>query len=341
MLAAGHGTADDLMEHFTKSVLESGLLVKDIIQVSMDGPNVNWKFFGDLRKKIGDDYGTALINIGSCGLHVVHNSFKSGMDATGWQVSSFLSSLHYLFKDAPARKEDLFTTTGSRLMPLKFVSHRWLENVPVCERALKLWDNIAAYVKAAEAGKVNKPKNKSYEVIKDCLKDPCFIAKLHFFKCVASQLQPFLSKYQTDRPMIPFLSDDLCLILRSWMRRFIKPDQLETSADKLVKIDVADHKIHMSNKRVDIGFASEKLKGTGDCKPSERQKMEFRMECKTSLMELLKKMLQKCPVSYSLVRHLSCLNPVMMATKKGRLFKQIQEGLDIAAKLWQSGGQRL
>ena len=148
MLAAGHGTADNLMEHFTKSVLESGLSVKDIIHVSMDGPNVHWKFFGALRKKIGDDYWTALINIGSCGLHVVHNSFKSGMDPTGWQVSSFLSSLYYLLKDAPARKEDLF--------PLKFVSHRWLENVPVCGRALKLWDNIAAYVKAADAGKVNK-----------------------------------------------------------------------------------------------------------------------------------------------------------------------------------------
>ena len=329
------------MEHLTKSVLESGFSVKDIIQVSMDGPNVNWKFFGDLKKKIGDDYGTALINIGSCGLHVVHNSFKSGMDATGWQVSSFLSSLYYLFKDAPARKENLFATTGSTLMPLKFASHRWLENVPVCERALKLWDNIAAYVKAAEAGKVNKPKNKFYEVIKDCLKDPCFIAKLHFFKCIASQLQPFLSKYQTDRPIIPFLSDDLCLIIRSLLRRFIKPDQLDTSDDKLVKIDVSDQKIHVSYKRVDIGFAREKRKGTGDCKPSERQIMESTMECKTSLVELLKKMLQKCPVSYSLVRHFSCLNPVMMATKKGRFFKQIQEGFGIAAKLWQSRRQRL
>ena len=84
----------------------------------------------------------------------------------------------------------------------------------------------------------------------------------------ASQLQPFLSKYQTDRPMIPFLSDDLCLTIRSLMRRFIKSDQLETSDDKLVKIDVADHNIHVSHKRVDIGFASEKLKSTDGCKPS-------------------------------------------------------------------------
>ena len=105
MLAAGHATTDNLMEHFTKSVLETGLSVKDMIQVSIDGPNVNWKFFGDLRKKIGDNYGTALINVGSCDLHVVRNSFKSGMDATGWQLSSFSSSLYYLFKDAPPRKK--------------------------------------------------------------------------------------------------------------------------------------------------------------------------------------------------------------------------------------------
>lgn len=119
------------MEHFSKSVLESGLSVKDIIQVTMDGPNVNWKFFEDLQKKVANDYGNTLINIGSCGLHVVHNSFKRGMEATGWQVSSFLSSFHYLFKNAPARKEDLVSTSGSTLMPLKFVNHRWLENVPV------------------------------------------------------------------------------------------------------------------------------------------------------------------------------------------------------------------
>lgn len=43
--------------------------------------------------------------------------------------------------------------------------------------------------------------------------------------------------------------------------------------------------------------------------------MEFRMESKTCLIRLLEKMLEKCPASYSL-RHLSCLNPVKMASNK-------------------------
>ena len=81
------------MDHCTKSVLEIGLQAKNIIQVRIDGPSVKLKFYGELRKGVNADYGTTLINIGSCGLHVVRNIFKRGMDATGWQVCLFLSSL--------------------------------------------------------------------------------------------------------------------------------------------------------------------------------------------------------------------------------------------------------
>lgn len=55
------------------------------------------------------------------------------------------------------------------------------------------------------------------------------------------------------------------------MRRFIKSDILKDASDEqLVKIKVADQKIHVIHKKVDVGFASEKLKGTGNCKPSEK-----------------------------------------------------------------------
>ena len=66
----------------------------------MDGPSVNWKFFTDMKKKlVADDYETILINIGSRGLHIVLNSFKTGATAAEWKVEALLSSLYYLFKD--------------------------------------------------------------------------------------------------------------------------------------------------------------------------------------------------------------------------------------------------
>ena len=85
----------------------------------------------------------------------------------------------------------------------------------------------------------------------------------------------------------------------------MKSDILQDATDEqLVNFKVPDQKIHVNHKRVDIGFASERLKGTGSCKPNEKQVMEFGMESKTCLIQLLE-MLEKCPVSYSLVWHLS------------------------------------
>ena len=292
--------------------------MNNIAQISMDGPNVNWKFFGDLKSKIHNDFGSVLINIDSCGVHIMHNAFKRGMDATGWKVDSYLSSLYRLFKDAPARNEDFLKVTNSDVMPLKFVNHRWLENVPAAQRAIDMWDSVLIYVKASEEGTINKPKNcKSYETIKECVNDKCFLAKLYYFKCIALQLQPFLVKYQTNNPMVPFLSNDLCMLIRALMRRFVKRDNLDGLNDeKLVKLDIKDTKIHVIYKRIDEGFANEKLKGTNASKPSEREIMEFKMQSKECLIALLSKLLEKCPVTYSLVRHSICFHPQKMVKDK-------------------------
>ena len=310
----GHATADDMVKHFEESVVNSGLPVCNLTQISMDGPNVNWKCFKDMQKKLSDDYETILINIGSCGLHIVHNSFKTGATAAEWKVEALLSSLYYLFKDSPARREDFLKVSGSTRLPLKFVNHRWLENEPVCERALELWEDVLKYVKAAESKQITKPGNKSYETIVEATKDKLIRAKLQFFKCVAGQIQPFLATFQSDKPLTPFLSSKLCNLIRSLMRRFVKKEVLSeaSTADRLVKLDVTDKSIHVSYKKIDIGFLTEKaLKDSVGA--SEKQVLEFRMQCKTFLIELLQKLLTKCPASYSLVRNLSAFNPREMA----------------------------
>ena len=45
----------------------------------------------------------------------------------------------YLFVDAPARREDYETITKSTVYPLLFCATRWLEDVPVAERAIQIW----------------------------------------------------------------------------------------------------------------------------------------------------------------------------------------------------------
>ena len=77
---------------------------------------------------------------------------------------------------------------------------------------------------------------------------------------------------QTNRPMVPFLCDNLCQVIKALMRRFVKKDVLNAASGEL---DVTDSKNHVDYKRVDVGFASEKLKGTAAGKPSEREVMDF------------------------------------------------------------------
>ncbi|WAR04834.1 hypothetical protein MAR_020203 [Mya arenaria] len=218
----GHATAKDMLEHFSTGVLESGLKPGDMVQISMDGPS--------------DQYDTKLLNVGSCGLHMVHNSFKTGAEITGWGIDDVLGSMYYLFKHTPARREDYLKITGSSKFPLKFVNHRWLENVRVSERAIEVWDFVVAYVKEVESNKkYTKPTCKSYGIIKAAVNDPLMLAKLHFFKTVAKLLEPFLEDFQSSSPMVCFLAKNLETTVVSLFCRFIQPDA--TEASRIIDID--------------------------------------------------------------------------------------------------------
>lgn len=307
-----------MLEHFERGVLKSGLNVKEMQQVSMDGPNVNWAFLGLLKKKLADDFDSSIINIGSCGLHVIHNSFKTGATASGWNIGQFLSGLYYLFKDSPARTEDFSKISSSGLKPLKFANHRWLENVPVCNRALAILPDVLNYVKAVDEKKLPKPTCKSYESVSAAKKDKLILPKLHFFKFVASHLQPFLTVFQTDRPMVPFLSQDLSYMVRTLMGCFIKSDKLSDVSDEKLStmLDDSQKEHRLTYKKVELGYLTEKhLKEAVKQGISDRNVLEFRTDCIKFLEQAVKKILDKCPLSYSLVRHLSCFNPQAMATK--------------------------
>ena len=147
----GHATADDLLKSFEKCV--ACLPKKNLLQLSMDGPSVNWKFYKSFQESLHsrqDCLSISMISIGACGLHIVHNAFKSGMIATEWKFDHLLLCLYQLFKDTPARRLDYVNTTAvtNPIFPLKFCKTRWLENVVVLERALSILPDFTKYIKA-------------------------------------------------------------------------------------------------------------------------------------------------------------------------------------------------
>lgn len=202
---------------------------QNLIQLSIDGPNVNWKLFSLAQQNIEEQTDKKMLNVGSCGLHTLHNAFRAGCAATDLELESALSSLKWLFKDVPACREDYTEVTGSTSFPLDFCNHRWLENVEVAERALEILPSLKVYISAAKAKTVTEPSNKSFKTAQMIVQDELFSAKLNFFLMVAKEITPFLKLYQTDKPMLPFMCSDLDNMLRGLMEKFIKPSVMKNA----------------------------------------------------------------------------------------------------------------
>ena len=100
----GHVRHQDLFEHFI-SALDS-LNLKKRLQVSMDGPNLNWVFFSELCNYQTENDMSRLLSTGSCGIfHTgsIHGAFKTGEQSTDWKLKIVLGALHQILHDSPAR----------------------------------------------------------------------------------------------------------------------------------------------------------------------------------------------------------------------------------------------
>jgi len=98
----GKTTAVDLLKAFLSVVRPFGLAKME--NVSLNGPNVNMLFMKELKilKEEGIDH--ELLDVGTCGLHTVHGSVKTGFKATGWKIVEFLRALYNLIRCSPARR---------------------------------------------------------------------------------------------------------------------------------------------------------------------------------------------------------------------------------------------
>lgn len=67
-----------MLNHFAAAASLVSKSQEQLLQISMDGPSVNWKFLKLYSETIARDSGARSIDIGSCGLHIVHGAYKDG-----------------------------------------------------------------------------------------------------------------------------------------------------------------------------------------------------------------------------------------------------------------------
>lgn len=199
----GHTRADDLLAAFCK-VLEK-IDLKSLISVSMDGPTVNWSFLQKLVSQRKQNSLPEILNVGSCGLHIVHGAVQTGHRESAWNLNEVFGAAYYLFKNSPVRRSGFHEITLSTVFPMKFCSVRWLENLSVAKRLLDLIPDLKKYCAQVHP----KPCVISFNRIEKAINDPMLKARLGFFISVCTIVEPFLRRFQTSSPLIPFLYDAL------------------------------------------------------------------------------------------------------------------------------------
>ena len=103
-----------------------------LIQISIDGPNVNWNVLSLHSSYREKNEFSRLINIGSCGLHVLHGALQTGIMETDWEVNKVLHAMWKIFDESPTRNPVvifflcIFARPGGlRMNPLLHVVFRY------------------------------------------------------------------------------------------------------------------------------------------------------------------------------------------------------------------------
>lgn len=296
----GRATAQDLLDSFLKALDDVPL--SKLLHVSMDGPNVNLSFLNKLEEHISNEYpdGKQLIKMGTCGLHIVHGSLKTGLKSVDWDIFSILRNLYFLFKDSPARRAEFTRITNCSVFPKKFCAVRWLENSDCIARAIEILESVIKYLSEV------KIDSKVKTTLQTALKDPLLKCKLAFVRSLSLQCETFLTFFQSDQICVPYLYSELSNLLGGIIKRFVTPEKVGEGA-ALLKLDMNSKSVLLEPKNIDIGFGTKKV--LKKIRVNEKSKDAFFYDCQKILINLTKKLIEKSPLKYKLVRGLSSLHP--------------------------------
>ena len=98
-----HATVNSLLINFI-GVIDNVDDGSHIIQVSMDGPSTNWKFFEMLQKDRIEKQQDELNNIRLCILHIIDDAFNIGAESSRWNIKIIFKGVFIILHDTSARR---------------------------------------------------------------------------------------------------------------------------------------------------------------------------------------------------------------------------------------------
>ena len=312
--------ADNIFEERLKTT--TNLPTKSLSMLSLDGPNTNWSVHEKLKNIQSCEEVPQLFEVDSCGLHVIHGAFQSGVKTTGWEIEKIFKGMWRLFHDSPARRDTYITINRSDQFPLMFCQTRWVEDVPVATRALEIWSFVVAVVEHFQAlPSSRRPfSNKSYDILVKHHKDNSIKFKFQFFIDIVNILAPFLKHFQTDGPVMLFVDEMLALIIDRLRKILLLRSAVNdvVTAHLLIKLDITKKKVFYHN------LLSCQLHHT-TLEISSSKKIKLIDQCVSIVKTIVLKLQERSPLKYLTVCCSSCLIPRSIVTESESVILQINK----------------
>lgn len=203
-----NGKADCIFKSLLKALDNNGIALRQILSLGMDGPKVNQKVFRLFQEEKKEKKLKSLINIGSCPLHVVNNTFCKGLENLSIDVSDLIIKVYYYFKRSELRWSEFCDIQKNEKLPShKFIKHtstRWLTISPAAERVLEQLKALRTYfLTYLPKDKPKDCKKQAYIDIVKYLNMPLLESTLEFTIYISKYFNKvFTCTMQRDEPLI-------------------------------------------------------------------------------------------------------------------------------------------
>ncbi len=185
-----------------------------------------------------------MIHIGSCPLHLIHNSFKTGVDGTNWSIEEFLNNLAFWFSHSPSRREDYLNlaknlSNNIGKFSFRFIITRWLDAGPTTSRVIDQWNNLKEYfLKFLPINDKISLNNQRYIQIKTIFQTNLTLIRLNFLVFLYHNIyEQILKWFQQTQPLIHLLYDECEQLIRRLFSSFINEDLIKNQTlDEIINI---------------------------------------------------------------------------------------------------------
>ena len=158
----------------------------------------------------------------------------------------------------------------------------------------------------------NSGVTESFDTLVKDHADKLMISKLHIFKYIALILRPFQLRFQTSKPIIPFLAVELDVTLRQLTSSVAKSKVVSdvNTPYLLLQLDLGKNENLSNIDKVELGSAV--TSALANLKVKEEVKLKFRKDCAAIVLKSIEKIKERCPLEYPIVRNDVCLSPSKM-----------------------------